>query len=127
MPSNRPCGVTTIHSPPSSSEISVNKCSPVLVSQRNVLPSSLAEASRRPSGVKSSDSIPEVCPASVRNSLRVATSQILIVLSVPPRSDHFAVATKDHVANAATVSFDRSDLATTGHVPQSAPGPPFRL
>ena len=47
MPSNNPSGVTTIHSPPSSSEISVSRCSPVFVSQRKVLPSSLAEASRR--------------------------------------------------------------------------------
>ena len=53
MPSNNPSGVTTIHSPPSSREISVSTCSPVVVSQRKVLPSSLAEASSFPSGLKS--------------------------------------------------------------------------
>ena len=62
--------------------MSVNKCSPVFASHKKVPPSSLAEASSRESGLKSSDSILAVCPVKVRSSRRPATSQILIVLSV---------------------------------------------
>ena len=82
MPSKRPWGVTTIHSPPSSREMSVNKCSPVFASHKKVAPSSPADASRRESGLKSIESMLVVCPLSVRSSRRAATSQILIVLSV---------------------------------------------
>jgi len=50
VPSNKPCGVTTIHSPPSSREMSVNKCSPVFASHKKVAPVVAADASRRESG-----------------------------------------------------------------------------
>ena len=62
--------------------MSVNKCSPVFASHRKVLPSSLAEASRRESGLKSERFDVGGVPGQRAQLAPVATSQILIVLSL---------------------------------------------
>jgi len=83
VPSNRPWGVTTIHSPPSSREISVKTSArQCLYPTGKYRHHRRPDASRLESGLKSSESMLDEWPVSVRSSRCVATSQILMVLSV---------------------------------------------